>query len=247
MQQAGIAPAGALCAIHAGRSAALVCSRCGSFMCDECSEGGAQVQCPKCRELTGGSAFPLRRDDFDFSRVWNLCWAEFQREWVMLSVCGLIFLGMIFAGSLIANVISSVVLKIAGISADGMGSSQPLVSVGISVLISQVVATVVNIGVQGVALVGLYRVVMDVLLGRKADVGRMFSQLRKLPTYAVTQLIFFAVVTLPTLLYFAGLIAVGLLAAGVNLSDASSLRPSEVFSPTTLGVIVGVTALGMVG
>ncbi|MCC6337427.1 MAG: hypothetical protein IT380_25945 [Myxococcales bacterium] len=235
MQQAATAPSGAKCAVHADRAASLVCGRCGNFMCAECSEGGAQTQCSKCRELTGGSAFPFRRDDFDFSRVWDLCWSSFQREWLVLCICSLVFIGMIFAGSLVANVISSLFLRIGGVSGVGR-EALSLKYLGINFFVGQVVGTLVNIGVQGVALVGFYRVLMDVLIGRRADVARMFSQLRKLPTFAVTQLLLFAIIWVPSMLYFAGLATAALVASGVSLADLDAVQIDRLFRGASFGI-----------
>lgn len=235
MQQASTAPSGAKCAVHADRAASLVCGRCGNFMCAECSEGGAQTQCSTCRELTGGSAFPFKRDDFDFSRVWDLCWSSFQREWLMLCVCSIVFFGMIIVGSLIANVISTLFLRIGGFTAVGK-EALSLKYMGISFFVGQVVGTLVNLVVQGVALVGFYRVLMDVLLGRRADVARMFSQLRKLPTFAATQLLLFAIAWVPSMLYFAGLAAAALVASGASLADLESVHLDRLFSGASFGI-----------
>ncbi|MEW5738606.1 MAG: hypothetical protein AB1938_06745 [Myxococcota bacterium] len=235
MQQAATAPSGAKCAIHADRAASLVCGRCGNFMCAECSEGGAQTQCPKCRDLTGASAFPFSRDRYDFGSIWNLCWSSFQREWLMLCVCSVIFFGMILVGSAISSTISSVILSVAGFG----GRDMSLKAMAIGMAVSQSVSMVVNLAIQGVALVGFYRVVMDVLLGRRCDVARMFSQLRKLPTYALTQLLLVLVVWLPSVLYFAGLVVVALTAAGVSLSDLGGVGADRLFRGASFGIFFG--------
>lgn len=239
MNQPSTAPSGALCARHGDRAASLVCVRCGNFMCAECSEGGAQAQCPGCRALTGGDAFPYRRDDYDFGRLWAHAFEAFSREWVLLSVGALILFALTMAGSLVANVINTVLTSMLGLAAGDSGRGG-LVMLGVSFVTGQVIGTLVNMAIQGVALVGFYRMVIDVLLGRRADLARMFSQLKKLPTYVITQLILLVIVTLPTLLYFAGVAVAALAAVGVKLSHLESTNWERLFDgPAVLIVLIG--------
>jgi hypothetical protein len=239
MHQPSTAPSGAQCARHPGVAAPLVCGRCGAFMCVECSLGGSESLCPACRELVGSDGFPYRRDDFDFSRLWNHSLEAFQRDWLMLSVGALIFFALALGGSLVSNVLTSIVLRVAGFAPRGKDSLSYILA---SVLTGQVFGTLIGIAVQGVALVGFYRLTMDAVLGRRVDIGRMFSQLRKLPTYVVTQLILIAVVWIPSALYFVvlGVVALklaGLSVGGLTTSDLSRLLGAAPLAVLMLGIL----------
>jgi len=233
MQQPSTAASGARCAVHADRTASLVCARCGSFMCPECSEGGAQAQCPKCRALLGGDAFPYSRADYDFGRLWAHAWSSFSREWLMLTLGALVLLAFLIGASLVSSLLNTLFLQLVGVAA-APGS---LRSLGISFVTGQVFSVLISMVVQGVAMTGFYRIVMDALLGRRVELGRMFGQLKKLPTYLGTQLVLFVAVTIPTLLYFAGLVLAGLVAIGVDLRNLGSTNYEKMFHPGLLSVV----------
>jgi hypothetical protein len=63
-----------------------------------------------------------------------------------------------------------------------------------------VAAVLVQNLVQGVLALGLLRMLMDMLQGGKADIGRIFSQIHKVGTYLVTMLLVIVVVGLPIVL-----------------------------------------------
>src|SRR5205823_4245040 len=56
---------------------------------------------------------------------------------------------------------------------------------------------VVNIMVSGFVLMGLFRIYFDVLLGGRADLGRITSQLPKLGRYVIAQAIILLVLLVP--------------------------------------------------
>lgn len=229
------APVGALCAVHVGIAATGTCSRCGNFMCSTCSEQGTEGQCPSCRALAGGQAFPLDANS-DFSAMWGHSVATWQPNLAMLSVCTIIFFALTFGGSLISSVISSVVNAVTGLGAsvsDGLGSTAQVI---VGFIVGQVIGTLVSIVVQGVALVGLYRVLLDVLEGRQADVARMFSQLSLLPRYLVLQVIFFVALTVPILGALGAMAVVALGSAGLNFSELSSGDFDRLLSPALFGM-----------
>ena len=59
------APAGALCCVHAGRNASVVCSRCGDFACAECAGPSAGMLCAACRARPDYAApFPFDRESW---------------------------------------------------------------------------------------------------------------------------------------------------------------------------------------
>ncbi|MFZ5470220.1 MAG: YIP1 family protein [Myxococcota bacterium] len=47
-------PAGAACPRHPEKAASGTCTRCGTFMCPECSQNGTSAFCPACQPLMGG-------------------------------------------------------------------------------------------------------------------------------------------------------------------------------------------------
>ncbi|NOJ92258.1 hypothetical protein D7W82_09585 [Corallococcus sp. CA049B] len=222
---------GASCALHPGQEATGTCARCGNFTCDTCSQGGASPRCPTCRERSGAT-FPLNRETWTFNKLWDVCWAVFQREWGMLSLAVLVYLGVSFGAQLLINV------------ATGIGAA---VDNAVIAVVLGVVGLVAQQLVQGLVQLGLLRVCFDVLHGGRADVARLFSQMHKAVPYALTMLLVFVIVLVPlALLSFLGILALvgtGLL-SGVGLNSSSD----EVWNALVpiLGVM-GVGFLALVG
>lgn len=234
--QPGPAPFGAKCAIHPDRSAGVVCGRCGNFMCGECAAGGAL--CPACLSLAGvGGGFPYTRADFDFNRLWAHAYAAWQRDWLMLSVGVLIFGAIVMGGGVVTNAINRVVYSVLNLEIDPnnpFGSVKGFLGI---ILVGQVTGTLVNMVVQGVGMLGFVRLIMDVLVGKKADVARMFVTLRKLPRYVVTQLIMFGMVSVPALLFMAGVFVAALAAVGINVRHLDDVRWESLLSGATFGIL----------
>lgn len=216
-------------------------------MCNSCSVNGTEKQCPTCRDLNP-IGFPYDANA-DMGTLWGHATAGFQRELAMCVVACLIFFAFAMAGGIISNIISTIVNTIFGIAAD---TSDPtklfrnLKTLGLTFAISQVISTIVNMAVQGIALVGLYRMLMDVLVGKKADLSRMFSQLHLLPNYLVMHLIMFVVITLPTLLYFGlvGFASLGII--GLEWSHLSEFRPEKLLNPAVLALFFGSVVVYMI-
>jgi hypothetical protein len=223
------APTGAHCAIHQERLADGVCPRCGNFTCVECFEGGAQTLCPACRQTMG--SFPFSRTDFDFSRVWNYGFEKWRGELTTLGVCSFIFLLLGGAGSLISNVFT----QPATMMLQKSGSSSKLSTAIGLILVGSVVGTVINIVVQGIGQMGLIRVAIDVLHGRKTDINRMFSQVKKLKNYVGLQLALFLGIGLPVIAILGGAVAAGFVISGASFS---SRGVEQAFShPATFGLL----------
>jgi hypothetical protein len=162
-------------------------------MCEECSVGGTELQCPRCRALSGVT-FPFTRDNHDFSRLWDCAFEAWKREWAMLSV-GFVILGAASMGAgLIGNVFSSILQAI-------VGKKDVAAMVAVLVLGQLFIYMIQQIAV-GAAQLGLYRLMFDVMRGGKADIGRMFTQLSKIPAFIGQWLIVALMVGLPVLLYF---------------------------------------------
>lgn len=239
MHQPSTAPSGAQCARHPGTAASLVCGRCGGFMCAQCSEGGAQALCPACRELVGAHVFPYKRDDFDFTRLWNHALAAFQRDWLMLTIGTVVFFVFVFGGSLVSNVLTSIVVRVLGLAEKG---DDPVRVFVVSFFTGQLIGTLVGVVVQGIAMLGFYRLVLDSLVGRRVDLARMFSQLKKLPTFVVAQLVLFVTVWLPSVAYF---VVLGVLAFRGMDVDFAHFRPSDI-DRLLDGRAIGLLLLGLI-
>jgi hypothetical protein len=191
-------PAAAQCAVHPQTVATRTCARCGNFMCNECSLGGSELNCPKCRALAG-DLFPFTRTNHDFSRLWDHAFETWKREWAMLCVGFIILMAGAMAGGLVGNVFSSIIQGIVGKSNTGA-------FIG-ALIVGQVFVQVLQQVAVGAMQMGWLRMMFDALRGGKADVGRMFTQLSKIPTFLGQWLIVFVMIGLPTLLYF-GIVAV---------------------------------------
>ena len=197
---------GAKCAVHPDRVASRTCSRCGNFTCDECNVSGTEVMCPTCRNLIGAEAFPYTRSSFSFDGIWGFTFERWKTEWVMLSVCVLILIAVGFAVAMFNVVFQGIAGAVVGKRG---GSSGAAIITSLAYLMSQVVSTLV----QGVFQMGLYRIYIDVLSGRKADVNRLMTQIPKLGRFIV-QSIVIALASIFTLLPY--IVVVGVVAAAVS-------------------------------
>ncbi len=235
------APAGALCAQHPGVPASITCTRCGNFMCTTCSEGGAAAVCPPCRALTADS-FPFKADA-SLGDLWNHCVEVFKRDPAMLVVGAVVFFGITMAGSIVAQIISTVVNAIGGFTVDQRNPGADWGKFAISLVVAQVVSTLVQVVVQAIAISGYYRLLMDALIGRKADIGRMFSTLKDLGKYVTLQVLLFVAVTVPLMVFVALVTFVGLRSAGFDFSHPSSFKPEMLFTPAVIGLLAGTTLI----
>ena len=239
-----LGPIGAQCAIHVGVTAPYVCERCGNFMCLSCTDGTTGL-CPTCRSLQGAAGFPFDAS-MSLNDLWNHVWKLFQADWLMLTLAGVVFLAMTAAGGLVSNIITTLISAILGVKVD---TANPMANLGLfagNMVVGQIVNTMVNMPVQGVALVGLYRVLMDSLLGRRADLSRMFSQLHLLPKYLVLQLMLFGAVTVPMLVVGGG---IGLLAfrmSNMTLERSSITMLSAAAVLLVFAAVVVIIAVSLV-
>ncbi|HZI12748.1 MAG TPA: B-box zinc finger protein [Myxococcus sp.] len=196
----------ALCPLHPEQVASQTCVRCGNFMCGVCSEDGTLSLCPTCRERTGTARFPLSRDNWSVGALLDYSWTTFQREWVMVCVGLLIVFGASLAGQVISTVLSSI----------GQATESTAIII-LTVLAGFLISTVV----QGLVATGYMSMLLDVLNGQRADLGRLFTQFHKAVPYLLTMLLIFAIFIPIILLIFGGsllvAVATGLL-AGLDLS-----------------------------
>lgn len=177
-------------------------------MCETCAEFGEQQNCPSCRANFGATAFPFNRNDYDFGRIWAMAWERFQQEWLMLGICALVLMGASILVSLFGQVFQ-------GIAGAVVGKDQIIVVAVIGAIMQQVISGLV----QGVVQLGLFRVAIDVLQGRKADISRLFSQVNKLGRYILMYLTQIALIGIPV----AALMG-GMLLLSVSMSGATSIE-----------------------
>jgi hypothetical protein len=228
--------AGAKCPVHPDRAATRTCGRCGNFTCGECNVNGTEAMCPSCRQLVGGSApFPFTRDAFSFDQIWNYTFEAWKREWVMLSVCVLILLAVGFAVGLFNGLFQGIAKGIVGTRG---GSSGVIIIAFAASMMTQVISSLA----QGVFQMGLFRIYIDVLNGRKADVNRLMSQVPKLGRYILQALLMLVGAMLPVLVYMGGVFLLSLAVSGASLTNIQHL--DREFKPIGLAVILfGATAL----
>ncbi len=238
------APIGAQCAQHPGIPASEVCVRCGNFMCGSCSERGAQSQCPTCRAKTADS-FPFNADA-SLSDLWSHSVEVFKRDPTNVIVGSIVFFGITMAGSVVANIISTVVNSIAGANVDQTNPLRDLGKFALGIGIAQVVSTLVQVVVQAIALSGYYRLLMDLLIGRKADVARMFSKMKDVSKFVVLQVLMFCLVTLPLIAFMAVVVVAALGLSGFDWSHPTDFRPEALLKPAILGLFAGSWLLLMV-
>jgi hypothetical protein len=202
-----------MCALHTDVAADTVCSRCGNFMCATCSERRTGTLCPACRQALG--TFPFKRDDYDFSRVWNYVFEAWRRDLVMLGVSGGVMMGLGFVGNLVMQV-----FQLAGQAVLVGGGRDKVVAGAIVMGIGMMAGLAVTIVVQGIGIMGLIRVCIDSLLGRKVEIPRMFTQAKKVWRYAAVQLAIMFAVMLPMVLGGGLLFAVAVLAGGGSFTSS---------------------------
>lgn len=179
------------CAVHPDRPSVATCQRCGNFMCDACGGLAAPLLCPPCVARTGTGAFPLTRDTWSVSALWEHCWARFKASWVMLTVA-----------ALVTGAVSVGVAMLGDFLTTAAGQSrEPAVRYG-ALAADRILQMVVTGAIQ----LGLNRVSLDVLDGREVQIARLMSQIHKTGRYVVAQIALFAV----TLAIYIPFAAVGL-------------------------------------
>jgi hypothetical protein len=152
-------------------------------MCSTCAEGGAQTLCPACQQRTGvGQIFPLTRENWSFSALWDYSFDVFKRDWVMLAVTMIFFFVIVIVVQFVASILPAI----------GGAQKNPAFSI-----ILTIASVFVQQAVQGVLGLGLMRMMFDMHQGGKADIGRLFSQIHKTFTYIATLLLVFLMVGLP--------------------------------------------------
>lgn len=226
----------ARCAVHPEYVARGTCRRCGSFMCEQCSEQGAQGLCPSCRERLGVDAdFPLRRDTWTFSALWDVSWGLFQREWLQLCAASLVVFGVGFGVQMVVSMLAA--------AAQAVGDLVAYFAVAL-------LGGLVQSTVQGVATLGLIRLLFDALAGRRVDLGVIFTQFHKAGRYLLGLLVIFAVSMAVVLLLVVGLglvVAIAVMvAAGASGAELPDMSDPVAILGASAGAVVGVLVMGAV-
>lgn len=167
--------------------------------------------CVACRGRNE-DAFPLRRQGYSFSALWDLSWKLFQQHWLMLSVGVLIPLTTAFLLMMLVNVVA---LAPMALMADG--GANPLVAIGSSLItLPLMFAVMVVVGAIGV---GFFRMIQDAQDGRNVDVGRMFSQFSKIGRMLLGMFLIFVASFIASFIVGALVAAVG---GGVGMMDETA-------------------------
>jgi hypothetical protein len=203
--------AGPTCPVHPGETAHGVCDRCGAYLCGVCTLGGAFRNCASCRRFTGEEAFPFDRRNFEFGGVMGVCWERFKAHWPMLCVAALIVFGV----SLVFSAARQAVVMLFGFAIDESG--MPLGVAGVLGVVT-VASFVVEYAISWTMNLGLYRVCLDVLAGRPAEIPRLFSQFRKMGKVVLQGFAAILAVGIPFMLW----ILVG--AGAVMVVDGTQMR-----------------------
>lgn len=235
------APISALCALHPGVPATVVCSRCGNFMCGTCSENGAQAQCPPCRALAT-EGFPFNADS-SLGDLFNYCVEVFKRDPANVIIGMVVFFGITMAGSFVAQMISTVVNAATGTAMDQTNPMKDLTRSLVGVGIAQLISMAVNVVVQAIAISGYYRLLMDVLIGRKAEVSRMFSRFKDLGKFVTAQVLLFFISTVPMAMVMLGVMFFALTKAGFNWNHPGDFDPERLINPASMGLFAGALLL----
>ncbi len=224
-----VAPAGSFCAIHPETSADAACERCGNFMCRVCSQEGTSAKCPTCRALDG-NAFPFSRSNFNISDIFSYAYQAFQREAAMLVLVGLI----VIAGQFAANIISSILQQVMSAIGRGVGGNTGgVIGLGLGSLLS----LPVTFAATGVLTMGSIRVYLDVLLGKRADIARMFSQLDKLVQYIIQTLVYSFAIGAVLMIAEGAVIVVSLVVGGASFSGGPD-RIFDSMNPFGIGLLI---------
>ncbi len=208
---------GATCAIHPDQPAKGVCRRCGSFMCDACTDDSAPNLCPTCREKV--STFPLSRDAWTFDGLLSLAWERFKPNWLNLSLAAFIMIVVSFLIGMVGNVVQ-------------LSGGSPIASA-----VTSVVSTIVQSVVEGIFTMGLLRMCFDAYEGRPADIGKLFSQTDKLGRYIILFFVIFFLVAIPLAVYVGILVAIAMAVGGGSLSEHADLT-AVVFGAGALLAVV---------
>ncbi len=231
------APLDAQCALHAGFPAHAACERCGNFMCVQCSDNGARAQCPTCRERSPAGNFPFQ-ENASFSELFNHAWERFKADPGTPIIATIIFFGISMAGGIVSNIFTQIItasldVNIERFDVDGFQWEK----FAGALIAAQLISMVIQMLAQAVALGGFYRVLADMLAGRKGDVSRYFSRMKDVPKFVTVQILTFLFTFVPTMVLFGGAGLAGFLGAGLSFDQRGNDLAERLLSPMFIGPI----------
>lgn len=215
-------------------------------MCSDCCSGGAELLCPTCREKTEQGAFPFTRADFSFNQLFAYAVDTFKRDWLMLCLVVVIFFAIAGLATGVTSALNQLVLALFGGGLDSETSRENLPALFGALALGTSAGMLFNMVVQGFVMLGLYRVLIDVLDGKKTDLARIFSQGRKLGRYVVLNIFLMLITYVPIVLFF-GFIAGGVLvSAGLSLHELSIDAMRDAMGPAiALGILLATIVLAV--
>jgi hypothetical protein len=207
-------PLAAHCQLHAGQPFTGVCPRCGTYMCNACTEGGRYPSCPACRERTGVGSFPFTRDNYTLSGLFSHAVNVYKQNWgVLAGAMILIFVALLVIGGFVAGM--AFLLK-----------DSPVV-----VAVIQIVMYIPQLAIQGVGTLGILHLGIKAANGQKVELEDVFSTWRRLGTW-IAQSFLTGALFLPVAAVGAGIVA-----------GAAALTNTNVPLMVGLGLVVFVAVM----
>jgi len=190
------------------------------------------------------TAFPFTRSDFTFNQLFAYAYDTFKRDWLMLSLAVLVFFAIAGFATGVTSALNQIAIGLMGGGFDSSSSRADLPGIFGALALGTSVGMVLNMVVQGFVMLGLYRVLIDALDGKKVDLGRLFSQGRKLGRYVVLNIILMVITYVPMAMVF-GLIFGGvLLSTGLSVHELSFDAFEQALRlPVIVGVLLASIAL----
>lgn len=220
------------CALHPDAPAHATCASCGNLMCLDCSVGGTQTRCPRCRAaatppmpgaLAPGAVLVANARRWTFDQLWTACWAAFKRDWLYLSLAVLL-------ASIIGGVVG-IPMQLFSLVAE-RAEDNPLLVVGMG-LAALFVFLPAQLFVTFWMQAGVARMCLDALAGRAQDLARLFGEWRR------------AFVLLGAALLL--VLALGVLLVPVGLGVGVAVAAYEAAEGARPLIVLGAVAAGAVG
>jgi hypothetical protein len=187
-------PEGARCAIHPDREAARTCTRCGNYMCSVCTSEGTSGLCLTCASRLGSSGvFPYSREHFTLDGLLNLSLSRWKANWLFLTVGFGAILIASYAISLGGDWLFERLADTAGPDSGLHSQLHP------ARLAFQIAMTLINVAAQLI----ITAVSLDLLQGRKAELQRGITALRRFPDVLLQTLIMYAALAVDLGLHYA--------------------------------------------
>jgi len=208
-------------------------------MCTDCSVDGAQQNCPTCRAKETTPDFPFD-ENASFNELLNHVVEQFKRDAAMPVIATVIYFGITMVGSVVSNMFTQIITTAMGSNLNDPNAirDNPMAFVK-AFAVSYVVSIVFQTIAQGVAISALYRLLIDILHGRKGDLARMFNHLKELPKYLTLQLLVSAMTIVVPFALTGGAVAVCLKIIGFDWEHPARARPEDVFAPVPLAIFGG--------